>query len=91
MKLKHDEKAKLGYMDTDSFITHIKTKNIYYEDITNDVDKRFDTSVYEFNSIKCNRPLPMGKSKKVVALRAKTYSYLRDGEKLRKTKEQKNV
>ena len=27
--------------------------------------------------------------KKVVALRAKTYSYLRDGEKLRKTKEQK--
>ena len=29
-------KAKLCYMDTDSFISHIKTENIY-EDIANDI------------------------------------------------------
>ena len=75
-------------MDTDSFIMHIKTED-FYEDTTNDVEKRFDTSNYEVN-----RPLPMGKNKKViglmkdelggkimtefVALRPKTYSYLTD-------------
>ena len=32
-------------MDTDSFIPHIKTKDVY-EDIANDVEKRFDTSNY---------------------------------------------
>ena len=41
----HDEKARLGYMDTDSFIVHVETGNIY-EDIANDVEKRFDTSSY---------------------------------------------
>ena len=25
----HDEKARLGYMDTDSFIVHVETGNIY--------------------------------------------------------------
>ena len=29
-------------MDTDSFIIHIKTKDVY-EDIAKDVEKRFDT------------------------------------------------
>ena len=33
-------------MDTDSFIMHIKTKDIY-EHIANDVEKRFDSSNYE--------------------------------------------
>ena len=37
---------KLCYMDTDSFIMHIKTKD-FYEDIADDVEKRFDTSNYE--------------------------------------------
>ena len=71
-------------MDTDSFIMHIKTEDFY-----NDVEKRFDTSNYEVN-----RPLAIGKNKKViglmkdelggkimtefVALRPKTYSYLTD-------------
>ena len=29
-------------MDTDSFIIHIKTEDVY-EEIANDVEKRFDT------------------------------------------------
>ena len=73
---------------TDSFIMNIKT-NDFYEDIANDVENRFDTSNYEVN-----RPLPMGKNKKIiglmkdelggkiitefVTLRPKTYSYLTD-------------
>ena len=64
-------------------------RNDFYEDITNDVENRFDTSNYEVN-----RPLLMGKNKKViglmkdelggkiitefVTLRPKTYSYLTD-------------
>ena len=75
-------------MDTDSFIIHIKTEDIY-EDIADDVEKRFDTSNYEID-----RPLPIGKNKKVIglmkdelggkimaefaALRPRTYSYLMD-------------
>ena len=65
---------------------HIKTED-FYKDIEDDVEKIFDTSNYEIN-----RPLPIGKNKKViglmkdelggkimaefVALRPKTYSYL---------------
>ena len=33
-------------MDIDSFITHVKTEDIY-EDIAKDVGERFDTSKYE--------------------------------------------
>ena len=47
--------VKLCYMDTDSFITQIKTK-YFYEDITDDVEKRFDKSNYEVD-----RLLPKGK------------------------------
>ena len=88
MKSKYGDNVKLCYMDTDSFIIHIKTK-AFYEDIANDVEKRFDTSNYEVN-----RSLPTGKNKKksglmkdelrgkimteFVALRPKTYSYLTD-------------
>ena len=88
MKPKYGENVKLCYMDTDSFIMHIKTKD-FYKGIANDVEKRFDTSNYEVN-----RLLPIGKNKKViglikdelggkimtefVALRPKTYSYLMD-------------
>ena len=76
------------YMDTDSFIMNIKT-NDFYEDITNDVENRFDTSNYEVS-----RPLPTGKNKKVIGLmkdelggkiitkfitlRPKKYSFLND-------------
>ena len=88
MKPKHDNNVKFCYMDTDSFIMNIKT-NDFYEDIASDVENRFDTSNYEVN-----RPLPMGRNKKVIGLmkdeldgkiitefitlRSKTYSYLTD-------------
>ena len=88
MKPKYNNNVKLCYMDTDSFIMDIK-RNDFYKDIANDVENRFDSSNYEVN-----RPLPMGKNKKViglmkdevggkiitefVTLRPKTYSYLTD-------------
>ena len=88
MKPKYNDKVKLCYMDTDSFIMNIKT-NEFYKDISNDVENRFETSNYEVN-----RPLPTGKNKKViglmkdelggkiimefVTLKPKTYSFLTD-------------
>ena len=62
MKPKYGDNVKLCYMDTDSFIMHIKTED-FYKDIANDVEKRFDTSNCEVN-----RPLPTGKNKKVIGL-----------------------
>ena len=58
IKPKYDEKAKLFYMDTASFIVYIKTDDLYIG-IAEDVKTRFDTSNYELN-----RPLPKGKNKK---------------------------
>ena len=101
MKPKYGDNLKLSYMD-DSFIMHIKTED-FYKGIANDVEKRFDTSNYEVN-----RPLPIGKNKKVtglikdelggkimtefVALRPKTYSYLKDDCKVdKKCKRNKEV
>ena len=62
VKPKYGEKAKLYYMDTDSFIVYIKTDYLYI-DIAENVKTRFDTSNYELD-----RPLPEGKNKKVIAL-----------------------
>ena len=45
-------------METDGFIFHIETEEIY-EDIADDVAKRFDASNYEIN-----RPVITGKIKK---------------------------
>ena len=56
VKPKYGEKARLCYMDTDSFIFHVKANDIY-KDIAEDIEKRFDTSNYEID-----RPLPMGKN-----------------------------
>ena len=93
IKPKYQCNATLCYMDTDSFIIHIKTEDVYV-DIAKNVEKRFDKSNYttECNSIE--RPLRTGKNKKVielmkdelggkivtefVGLRPKTYSYLID-------------
>ena len=88
MKPKYVDNVKLCYMDTDSFIMHVKTED-FYNNIEYDVEKRFDTLNYEVN-----RQLPTGKNKKVIglfkgeqrgkimsefaALRPKTYSYLMD-------------
>ena len=86
VKIKYEDKARLCFMDTDSFVVNIKTKD-FYKDIGQDVNKRFDTSNYTFD-----RPLPTGINKKViglmkdelggdiitefVALRPKAYSYI---------------
>ena len=86
MKPKYGNNIKLCYMDKDSFEMNIKT-NDFYKDVSSDVGNKFDTSIYEVN-----RPLPMGKNKKVIGLmkdelggeiitevitlRPKTYSYL---------------
>ena len=43
IKPEYDEKAKLCYIDTDSFIVYIKTDYIY-NDIAENVETRFDTS-----------------------------------------------
>ena len=62
MKPKYGDNVKFCYTDTDSFIIHIKTED-FYEDIANDVEKRFDTSNYEIDG-----PLPTGKKKKMIGL-----------------------
>ena len=88
LRSKYQDKTKLCYMDTDSFIIYIETDD-FYKDISNDVDKWFDTSNYDKND---NRPLKIAKNKKVigkfkdelggklllefVALRAKTYAFV---------------
>ena len=58
IKSRCQNNAKLCYMDTDSFIIYPKTEDVY-EDIADNVEKRFDTSTYEVN-----RPFPTKKNKK---------------------------
>ena len=63
MKHKYDDdKLRLCYMDTDSLIYSIKTED-FYKDIADNVEIRFDTSGYI-----PDRPLPVGKNKKVIGL-----------------------
>ena len=87
---KNGDRAKLCYTDTDSFIVYIKTE-YFFEDISNDVEKWFDTSSY---NKKDKIPPPIRKNKKVpgllkdelrgkiitefVPLRPKPYSYFDD-------------
>ena len=85
-KPKYGENVKACYMDTDNFIVHAKTEDIYKND-AEDVERRFDTS-----NVQLDRPFP--KKKKVLGLmknkldgqmrkeflwlKAKPYSYLKD-------------
>ena len=62
VKPKYGEKAKLCYMDTDSFIAYIKTEG-FHSDISKDVETNFVTSNHEVD-----RPLPNGKNNKVISL-----------------------
>ena len=55
-------KLKLCYMDRDSLVYHIETKD-FYVDIADDVQMRFDTSGYI-----TDRSLPIGLNKKVIGL-----------------------
>ena len=104
IKPKYGEKAKLCYMDTDSFVIHIITED-FYENIAIDVEKWFDTSNYDKND---ERPLLIGKNKKVIGLfkyelgrkimkkncvlRAKAYAYLmNDDSEKKKAKETKKI
>ena len=64
LKPKYEDKVKLCYTDTDSFIIYIKTED-FFEDISNDVEKWFDTSNFDKND---KRPLTIGKNKKVPGL-----------------------
>ena len=62
IKPKYQDKAKLCYMDTDSFVIYVKTKD-FYEDIANYVRNCCDASNYDNN-----RPLPIGKNRKIIGL-----------------------
>ena len=61
IKPKYGDRAKLCYTDTDNFIIYIKTKD-FFEDISNDVERWFETSNYDKTD---KRPLPIGKNNKV--------------------------
>ena len=54
VKIKYEDKARLCYMDTDSFVVNIKTKD-FSKDISQDLNKRFDTSNYTFDRSLTNR------------------------------------
>ena len=54
VKPKYGENSKLCYMDTDSFIVHVKVDDIY-ENIVEDVETRFEISNFEID-----RQLPNG-------------------------------
>ena len=43
LKWKYGDRVKLCYTDTDSFIIYVKTED-FFEGISNDVEKWFDTS-----------------------------------------------
>ena len=88
IKPKYEEKAKLLFTDTDSFMYEIETED-FYKDISKDVKDRFDTSDYPENH---PSGIPTGINKKVlgmfkdeaagkiikefVGLRAKLYSFI---------------
>ena len=69
MKPKYNDNVRLCYMDTDSFVMHIKT-NDFYKDIASDVENRFDTSNYKANTSEttARRPLPTGINKVIGGL-----------------------
>ena len=60
IKPKYQDKAKLFYTDTDSFVIHIKTED-FCKDIANDVERWFDTPNYDKND---ERPLLIGEKQK---------------------------
>ena len=63
MKRKYaDDKLTLCFMETDSLIYDIEMDD-FYKDIADDTESRFDTSGYI-----PDRPLPVGKNKKIIGL-----------------------
>ena len=100
---KYGDRLKLCYMDTDSLIYTIKTKD-FYSEISPDVESRFDTFSYPSDR---SRPLPVGNNKKVigfmkdelggeimkefVSLRPKMYSYRVGNSEPKKCRELRNA
>ena len=92
IKSNYGNRAKLCYMDIDSFVIYIETED-YYKDIAGDVERWFDTSNCDENKTG-KKPLSIRKRKKVIGLfkdelggqimtefagiRAKAYAYLTD-------------
>ena len=90
IKPRYKEKAKLCYMDTDSFVINIFTED-FFEDINNDIERWVHTSNYDKND---KKPFQTGINKKAIGMfkdelggkimkefcapSAKTYSYLMD-------------
>ena len=64
IKPRYGDKARLCYVDTDSFVMYIKTEG-FYKDIADDVERWFDTSNYNG---KDERLLQIGKNEKVIGL-----------------------
>ena len=64
MRPKYGSKVRLYYMDTDSFVYKIETKD-FYRDIAKDVEKGFDTTGYSKDG---NRSLPIRRNKNVIGL-----------------------
>ena len=60
IKPKYGDRAKLCYMDTNSFVVYIETDD-FYKDIVDYVEIWFDRSNY---NEKNKRPLPIGQNKK---------------------------
>ena len=59
IKRKYEEKAKMCYVDTHSFIVYIKLEGIH-KDVGEDVELRFDASDYEL--------VAKGENKKLIGL-----------------------
>ena len=62
VKPKYGQNAKLCYMDTESFIVPVKNHYIY-TGVAEDAETGFETLKFEID-----RPLPIGKNKKVIGL-----------------------
>ena len=62
IKPKYQNNAKICYMDPDSFIIHIKTKD-FSKDIAHDAEKWYDASNYSEDD---KRLLPRGINNKVI-------------------------
>ena len=65
IKLKYEDRGKLCFTNTDSFIIHNIIED-FFVDISDDVERWFDTSNYDKND---KIPLTIGKNKKVKILK----------------------
>ena len=64
IKPKYEDRSKLCYTNTDSFIIHIITEDLF-ADISDNVERWFNTSNYDENE---KRPLRISKNEKVIGL-----------------------